>query len=320
MEAYKLNVGLKYTLQEIADEYRIDIKTLQSFHNKYCKFTELLPLTLPQFIDVIYLPKEVYENKQNLLIKSSKLELPTTIASKDFGVIINFSPKNLEIHYKVNIKKETSYIEIKKNQSYINNKQINKVVEQMFEKIGETLFPLKLSLKINGEIDKIINVLEIQERWNNKTKPDIAQYYVEKGANKIISLCNSTFQNLNSRIHFLQNNIFYSLFFLPIYQTYPNYFKEGQINIYFSELRNFITYTICFNLEKEYSLDGKIILNVHGEEEKSPFNENKEKGKVQLIYKLNKNHEITSITGFFTAYNGVKQLKIEIQVYELKNS
>ncbi len=318
-EPYKLETNLEYTLQEIANYYKIDIKTLHEFHNKHCKFSELLPLHLPQFVDIIYLPKEVYENKQKLLINSSKLELTKAKSSKTYGVIINFSPKNLEIHYETSIIRESSTVEINKKETFFNNRKADKILEQVYEKAGNTLYPLKLSLYPNGKIDSVLNTDEIQNRWKNHVKPDLEKYYTGKRTEEIISKCDSIFQNINSKNHFFQNNIFYNLFFLPIYQTYPDYTNNSKIHIYFSEIKNYISYGIIFQLSKEYTSDDKIVLHLHGSEEETFLNENRKKGEIDLEYKLDKNtSEIIWVIGYFSVYYNEKEIKIEYKMYELK--
>lgn len=321
MNFIKLNINKRFTLKEVSEEYGIDIKELWDFHNSHCTISEFLPLSLPQLIDCIYLPKDIYEKRQTEILPSTTISYPKNSNSKTYGVIIKFEHKDVQIHYKIHVKREHFLVELQKEKSYINNQEVSKVAEQIFEKAEEVLYPLKISVEKNGGFQKIENTKEISQRWTGQYYQKLSEYYVGEVADEILSKINSSFKNLEARSELLSNSIFYQIFFFPVYQTYPNFANNGETNIFFADLEANVSYDIQYLLNREFTRGNKIALKITGLEQEDIFNRNKEKGQLDLLFKFDKeNYNLFSITGFVTAFDDKKELKIDFQLYELKNS
>lgn len=317
----KLKIEENFNLEKLSKEFEINSKELIAFHNKHCEIHELLSTSLPKYVEYIYLPIEKFKVRESQLLENSKLKLPIAENSKTYGVIVKFSHKDKQLHYKIQVKRESSFVELQKEKSYINNHEVEKIAEQIFEKTEQALYPLKISVENNGSFRNIENIKEISSRWKGKYFPQLKEYYVGEVADEILSKIDNSFKKLDSKKEMLNKSIFYKLLFFPIYQDYLNFTKEGEAEIFFAELDSFIRYNIQYSLNHEFTRGNKIALEITGKEQEDIFNKYQEKGEINLLFKLNKEtHTIFSITGFITAYEEKKELKIDFQLYELKNS
>lgn len=308
-------------LKDLATEYDIHEAKLIEFHNTHCEIFELLPKTLPKYVEFIYIPRENYEKRQAKLIASNKLELPTKPVTNVFGVILKFEPKNLQIHYKIQVERNGYNVELRKGKTYINNKEVEKVIEQLYEKAEKAIYPLQVSIGKTGNMEKVLNEKELTKRWKEDYAPKIKEYYKSEVTDGIIIQFDKVYDDMNKNKDLFERNLFYKLFFLPIFRSYHNFEYEVQTGFYFSSLNEEFIYDIKCSLDKEYTRGGKIALYLTGNEEDNIFNKGREKGKLDLLYKFEKEtHEIFSITGKISAFEKQQERIIDFQLYKLDKS
>ncbi|PUB30756.1 hypothetical protein C8J95_10574 [Elizabethkingia sp. YR214] len=319
-EYVKIRIDGILNLEEISRSYEMTSKELMEFHNKHCALHELLTLTLPKYIEHLYIPERAFKKQESNQLKSTKLDLPNTESTKVYGVIVKFFPKELQLHYKINVKRTQNIIELVKEKTYINNQEITKVVEQIFEKAEQALYPLKIITDHNGDLLKIDNSEQIAERWTSKYLPMLREYYVSESAEEIIDELDKALKDVDAKRNMLTKNIFYRLFCLPVYQSYPDFFKKDILHIYFPGIPGEISYEVEYKLGKNYTRGNKIVLEIKGNEEESMLNLNAQKGCIDLSYKLHKETKtLFSITGVVSAFDHDIEQKIEFQLYELNS-
>lgn len=320
-EYKKVKVEGILNLKEFSGEYEMTPEELIGFHNKHCSFRELLTLSLPKYVEYIYIPSDKFEIRDKKLLKSATLDLPAVSSEKIYGVVIKFLPKDLQIHYRIKIKRTPFYLELIKEKTFINNQEVDKIIEQLFEKAEQVLYPLHISVKKNGGLDNIINHEQIANRWKTDCLPQLKDYYQSETTDQILKQLDQAYANLNLKKGMFERNIFYKLFFLPVYKGYANFFRKDFLQIYFSSLSRNAGYTIEYSLYKEYTKGNKIALKITGTEEEDGFNKNSSKGKIDLLYKFEREtREIFSINGSLTTFEKGEEYIIEFQAYEQKNS
>jgi len=316
-EFQKVKIDGILNLKELSAEYEMAPEELIAFHNKRCSIQELLTLSLPKYVEYVYIPPDKFEARDSRLLKGSTLDLPAFSSEKIYGVVIKFLPKDLQIHYKIKIKRTPFYLELTKEKTYVNNQEVDKVIEQLFEKAEQVLYPLQISVNKNGGLDNIINHEEITNRWKNDCFPKLRDYYQSETTDAILTQMDNAYANLNLKKEMFERSIFYKLLFLPIYGSYPQFMKKKILQAYFSGLSQEIEYEAEFILNKEYTKGGKIALKITGTEEENLFNKNRTKGEVNLLYKLNKETgEIFSINGYLSTFEKNTEYKIDFQLYE----
>jgi len=316
-EYTKVKIEGILNLKKLSGEYELTPEELVGFHNQYCSLQELLTLSLPKYVEYIYIPSDKFEIRDRKLLKSAVLEIPSISSEKVYGVIIRFLPKDLQIHYKIKVKRTASQIELTKEKTYVNNQGIDKMIEQLFEKAEQILYPLQISIKNNGGLNNIINHEEIAKRWKTDALPKLKEYYQSEITDHILEQMDQAYRDLNMRKEMFNNNIFYKLFFLPVYQGYPEFLKKDFLQIFFSGLSQEIGYNIEFVLSKEYTGGNRIALKITGTEEENLFNKNRAKGEVNLLYKFDKEtREVFSITGYLSTFEKKNEYKIEFQLFE----
>jgi len=319
-EYKKVKIDGILNLKEFSGEYEMAPEELIAFHNKHCNFQELLTLSLPKYAEHIYIPSDKFEERQQKLLKSSTLDLPAVSSEKIYGVVIKFLPKDLQIHYRIKIKRTPFHLELTKEKTYVNNQGIDKVIEQLFEKAEQVLYPLQISIKKNGGLDNIINHEEITNRWRGDCLPKLKDYYQSETTDRILAQMDKVYANLNLKKEMFGRNLFYKLFFLPVFRGYTNYEAATDFDVYFSSLNKNVQYDTKYFLNKEYTKGGKIALKIEGNEEENGFNKGENKGKLNFLYKLEKNtHEIFSIAGYCTVYEREEEHKVHFEMYKLNN-
>ncbi|MDY0931091.1 hypothetical protein [Chryseobacterium sp. CFBP8996] len=314
----KVKIEGIFNLEEFSKEYKMTPQEVIQFHNQHCGLQELLSLNLSKYVQHVYLPYKNYEEEDIKVLKSTTLELPTRNEEKEYGVVIKFSPKDLQIHYKIKVKRTLDLLTLTKDKTYVNNQKIEQTIEQLFEKANNTLYPLQILTERNGTLNKIVNADEVAERWKKETFPKLKDYYQSETTDKILQQFDDTFCNLNKKRQFLERNMFYKLFFLPIYQTYAGFKKESLLQIYHADIAKQINYKMQYTLQKKFTRGNKIALKITGVEDGNLFNENREKGKVELLYKLDKETKVIySIAGFISYFENDKKHNVDFQLYEL---
>lgn len=112
--------GLFY-LEKFAQEYDMTADELVKFHNQHCNLQEIITPGLSKYVSHIYIPTEKHFFRESRLLKTSNLELPKLSSTKNYGVIQNFLPKELQIHYQIKIKRSQNHLEITKEKSFVNH-------------------------------------------------------------------------------------------------------------------------------------------------------------------------------------------------------
>ncbi|WP_282631118.1 hypothetical protein [Empedobacter sedimenti] len=295
-------------LDELAHTFELNPNELRLFHNLHCEIHQLLPEFLPKYVDYIYLPIENYKNWNSKQLTSSTLILPDLKSTKRYGIVLQYSPQNLSIHYEIEINRNQLFIEINKKETFINHQKVDLIVEQMIEKASEVIFPLQIKINDNGSLNEIVNDKEIRKRWQDDTLPSLQSYYKAEIATDILNKLDHVFSHLNTKKDLILKNHFFQLYFAPIYQNYPNFEHTSQFQIYFSSLRKFKNYRVKYELQKEYSSNNKIVLNVKATDE-NDFN---------LTYKFDKEtHELFSAIGKFSVKENNIFYEIHFEMYEL---
>jgi hypothetical protein len=320
-EYKKVKVEGILNLKEFSAEYEMTTEEFLNFHNKHCSFQELLTLSLPKYVEYVYIPADKFETRDQKLLKSTTLDLPVVSSEKTYGVVIKFLPKNLQIHYRIKIKRTPFHLELTKEKTYVNNQEIDKVIEQLFEKAEQVLYPLQMSVKKDGGLQNIINHEEIAKRWKTDCLPKMKDYYQSETTDQILKQLDLAYANLNLKKEMFERNIFYKLFFLPVFRGYTRYEASTDLNVYFSSLNKNVQYNTKYLLNKEYTKGGKIALKIEGNEEENGFNKGENKGELNFLYKLEKNtYEIFSIAGYCTVYEREQEHKVHFEMYKLNNS
>lgn len=314
----KLKINGLLDLEVFSKEYHISKEEIIKFHNQYCEIGEILPLHLPKYVPFLYLPRKNFENRNLEFVKTNDLQYPLGKSEKKYGVVIKYLHSNTQIHFDVNVKRDGNLVEINKGKNYINNAEVENIIEKLFEKAEQAIYPLKITVDKKGSFSTIENENEIQERWEKEYFPKLKEYYVGEMAESILKKIDLTFKNLKSKQSYFSKSVFYKLFFLPVYQIYSGYRKEDVFSFYFANIQGDIVYDVNYTLDKEYTRGNKIALRISGNERDNFLLEKSEKGSVNWLYKFQKDtHELFSVTGSVSTFDKGKELKIEVQMFEI---
>jgi len=316
MESIKIEIKDLVDIDSISKEYNISKHELISFHNRNCALHELLPESLPKYISSIYIPVEKYNTWKEKQLPASRITIPGASEKLTYGVLITQQSSELQMDYLIDIQRQTeNKISISRQKLYVNDQEVGMMVEKMMETAGEALYPLQLSLNKKGKPDKIENAEEIQTRWTETYRPKVKQYYVGEVTDGLVARFDHFYENIANGAGSLQRNIFYPLFFMPIYDSYPDYQKKERLDFYFPSFGETVSYDAVFSLQRIFTDRGRIVVQVKGEQYYDEISLDEDKGKIDLVYQLDKAGNIFSITGALSTFYDNQEIKIDIEIY-----
>lgn len=322
------------TLENLADFFNLTKEQLKRYHNIYCPLEDLIGYDIPEHVTIIYVPPQDNEirekifnpNGGNFIGYRHKNTLDNKKSyHKKYGVIQKFfhnDEEKLNIHYETEIKKKDLRVEISRHPVYINRQTPELMVEQIADKIGSILYPLELEINENGTIKDIFNFKEIHDRWK-KLKPDLKDYYRGQIAEDFILKVETQLKRRKT-LQKISGNIFYLLFFLPLYGTFD---KEKQytfsLGIPFWDKNQRTLFEITLLVDEEISETHKFIIKAKGkriDEENTSINKKKNlkaDGFFDFTYKLNsKDNSIFAIYGEMGIKTQELNKKITFECYE----
>lgn len=282
------------------------------------------------------LKKVVFENSFNLSFGAA-------IQKRTYG----FSYENFlndilkdQIHYEIEVdflednSGRTCIFEINRKQVYLNNKVPNSKIEQIVEKASQAIFPLRIKMNTNGEIEEIMTSKTLEKRWFS-AKDDILKYYKGETISKVISKIENVLLNDDLLKKSIHQNWFFHLYFKPFYTDYTEKlrFKHIWESPVFGP--QFIQYGVVHTINEHYDQDGKISINADGiaidersiDEIKEGYNFPKAQlsgetvetveSKMNVDYRLYKEDRsvFSAIGTFITKIDENTQRKIQVELY-----
>ncbi|WP_160139859.1 hypothetical protein [Chryseobacterium sp. c4a] len=321
MENIRIEIKDITDLDSLSREYDISKEELIAFHNRHCTLHEIIPGNLPKYLKYIYIPADKESKRKEKSILNSQIILPDAPEESSYGVVMTTALPETKIHYLVDIqRKKKVVVSVVRKKIYINDQEIELMVEKLIETAGEALYPLQISLKKDGQAEAILNGKEIKNRWKEEYYPRIHQYYEGEVADETIWKLNRFYENMSGSTKVLHQNLFFAIYFMPLYTVYPDYQKEEILTFYFPSLEKVISYTAVFSLQKTLTDHDKILIHIKGVQINPPIAADLKKGSLDLLYQLNKETKsISSIVGRLSASHQNKGINIAVEIYQQKS-
>ena len=233
------------TIQIITERFGVDKDVWIKYHNKHCRLEHIIREKIPPYTEEILLLPELWNREyelnqvQELKTETSQnirtgyertLLMRSRIKALNYGVILSLfnNDKVNTIKYEVSIrwisKIANNYvIDVNKiSKTYINDKELDLMAEELAIKTASALYPLELIVTPKNEIIGINNFKEIQNRWI-KVKEKIRDYYENEILEKYLQQNDLVIMDPDDGLllNCLQkNDWFIHGFFNKIYQTY----------------------------------------------------------------------------------------------------
>lgn len=236
------------------------------------------------------------------------------IKSEDDFTQIHFT---VDVAYKGQSHNGKHHFNINRKQVYINETAPDLVIEQLAEKAGSCLYPMEISTSDEGPFEEIINFEEIKKRWDSK-KEELQNYYKGEIAEKIIANLDRVYSSKNKMEMAMNDDLFFTLFFMPIYRKHVERKAEYKKEIVFVPFEMPISYDIIQEVDKFLTVSKKQKISLKGYTAKSEAN----LPELQLDYKIN--NETKSLFSIIGSVNLAKEKglsqKIEIEIYQLNEN
>lgn len=241
--------------------------------------------------------------------------------TRNYGVIFKYFKKEgdytkmhftVDVTYKGQSQSGKHHFDINRKQVYINETAPDLLIEQLADKAGSCLYPMEISTSDEGPFEEIINYEEIKKRWASK-KIELENYYEGEIATTIIANLDAVYSSKDKMEIALNDDLFLTLFFMPIYRKHVNRKAEYQKEIAFLAFKMPILYNIKQEVEQFLTESQKQLIQIKG------FSENLTDPELVLNYKIN--NETKSVFSIVGNVNLVKEKsktqKIEIEMYQL---
>lgn len=261
---------------------------------------------------------------------------------RTYGVLLRSEDekeKILQIHYEIDViclddneDGDTHIFELYKHQVYIDEKKPDSTIDELIEKCGKVLYPLKIETNSSGRVISILNQKEIYERWVLE-KGGVKQSYKGPEVDLLLKNMEEILSN-NDKLTtlLLQRDWFMTLFFTSIYKS--TYGNSESIDIPFIPYAPSISYAINQNVDKYPSKKENILITREGKcndlRSESDMNRGNiisinnvkkaVKGTLNFNYQLYENSSIVdSITGSCdVVFPSGKSKRMMVEIYNLK--
>lgn len=315
----KIRVSSFPDIEERARQYDMQPKELVAYHNQHCGISDVLTLTLPKYVEFLYLPRTNYNAMRARSLESNTLYYGQDQSEKEYGVLLKFPLKSLELSYTIACKREGQKLLLTKSQTYVDGEAISSSAVEIMAKAESSLYPLHIRLRQDGGIADVINSEEIAQRWNEEGLAQLQAYYQSVESDSIIAEINKALLAVNPKVDLFKQNQFYRFFFLSVYRTYPQFKLNAKLSVYIPSLGRSVFYKTTCRLNPEYSTTGKIILRIKGEVEENDSNKDVDKGCINLLYKFHKETAlIYAIEGDVKAIAHGEKHEFSFHLFELK--
>ncbi len=127
-----------------------------------------------------------------------------------------------------------------KKELFFNKKQPSLIIEEIAAALSAVMYPLEIAVDYTGKFMTIINYNQIKERWPVAKKKILKQYRGETTF-KIIKRFEETIKNEPKLEASLYNEIFWSVFYQPVYMGHKEELKENSEILFPLEPYNTLT-------------------------------------------------------------------------------
>lgn len=304
------------TLEELAKYFDLSVAQLKWYHNLHCPSEDRIDQEIAKNTQIIFVPP-IDKNAREVIFRSfseHKNSLGSPISyTKHYGVVqtvfVN-DEEQVKMHYEIKVTQQKSQVVITRNLVYINDQQLDTIVEQLADEIGRVLYPLEMTLDETGTLTSILNQQHILDKWL-KLKPKLQQYYQGDEAERLLENVQNRIRSRSKLLKDIQSELFFQLYFLPFGQQD----KVLRRTFNFEELGRF-PMNIALSQDELPSDTGKIIVRAKGE----PLNHHlfQFTGSLDFTYKINPhNHSIFSIFGEVKIHTQKQQKIFEMECYEI---
>lgn len=243
--------------------------------------------------------------------------------TRNYGVIFKYFKNETDftqIHFEVEVAYKGQsqmgqyHFYLNRKKVFINQTAPDLTIEQLAEKAGSCLYPMEIATSIEGPFEEITNYEEIKKRWKAK-KNELQDYYKGEIAEKIISDLDAIYSN-KSRVEMAMNDdLFLTLFFMPIYTRYADRIAEYQKEIAFIPFKIPINYNVIQEVDKFLTESKKQLITIKG------FSEGLISDIPDLLLEYKINNETKSVFSIVGSVNLLREKsktqKIEIEMYQL---
>lgn len=300
------------TLQSVAKQLNLTPEEIKAYHNIYCELPDLIGYDFSSNLKILILsqnPKEEKETNSKRLAPNF-LHLKSIQKKMNYGVMFTITSGDevTTMQYEVSIQcldkqpNENHLFEINRTSKiFINNFEPDTIINELAEKVSQSLYPLILVVNKNGKWEDVYNSVEIKKRWA-KNKLKILDEYQGREVENYLTAFEQSIDNKSSLIESLQKDWFLNTFFSGIYIKFNEELScVSTVDFPLLINANPLKYTVKQTVDKYLDESNNICLNWNGVLDDARFKEDFENEISFSNYDSQMGLELEMATGNFNA-------------------
>ncbi|MCL9806795.1 LysM peptidoglycan-binding domain-containing protein [Flavobacterium amniphilum] len=263
------------TLQSVAKQLNLTTEEIRAYHNIYCELPDLIGYDFSNNLKTLILSQTPIEDKENVSKRSAPnfIQLKSILKKINYGVMFTVTTGDevTTMHYEVSVQcvdkqpSEHHLFEINRaSKIFINHVEADTIINELAEKVSESLYPLVLVVNKNGRWEEVYNTAEIKKRWANH-KQKILDEYQGREIENYLAVFEQSIDNKSSLNESLQKDWFLNAFFSGIYMKHNEELtSESTVDFPLLVNSNPLRYSINQTIDKYLDESNNICLSRDG--------------------------------------------------------
>lgn len=263
------------TLQSVAKQLNLTPEEIRAYHNIYCELPDLIGYDFSNNLKTLILSQTPREDKENVSKRSAPnfIQLKSILKKINYGVMFTVTTGDevTTMHYEVSVQcvdkqpSEHHLFEINRvSKIFINHVEADTIINELAEKVSESLYPLVLVVNKNGRWEEVYNTVEIKKRWANHKQKIVAEYQGREIEN-YLAVFEQSIDNKSSLNESLQKDWFLNAFFSGIYMKHNEELtSESTVDFPLLVNSNPLRYSINQTIDKYLDESNNICLSRDG--------------------------------------------------------
>ena len=233
-QIHKLKKG--DTIESLVLELGISPEEVRGFHNIHSKDENLiiydLPIHLTELLVYPHIREIKKENYPTAQFSGYTLSFKPNPKKVNYGVMFTITNNETEIttiKFDVSIiflenQNENFVYEITKFETYINDIEVDSMIDKLAETITKVIYPLQIITNQQNKFIGIANFDQVKKRWKTE-KEKTNEYFDGDWFYKFQEISDRVFKNQSTLMASLSNDWFLNSFFSGIHTNYTQRFK-----------------------------------------------------------------------------------------------
>ncbi len=204
--------------------------------------------------------------KKPIILPNGILAFKPEKKTSNYGFILHYQEAKIKISVELQLtflgienQNNTNY-SITRSSIYVNNQPPDLILYEMANAMTNAIYPIEFTINQNIECISINNHKAILKRCEAEVQK-MTHYYQSDIAQKIIGHFQDDYKSQPNLIKQIQNDLLFNLLFFPLHKSYTT-MLQASTNYKWTFNDVTINFNIAMQIEKDYSENGKLVVQV----------------------------------------------------------